>query len=189
MQKKHDETTQHMIQCTLQHNPELLQAYEEKELKHGTDPRIIKCIQHLIKQDIPYAQIKQNYINDQHIINALNDQETLGHNLIYHGKIAKTWTESQQQFHHFHNNHTTNSNWAPRFINHLLHLTIQIWKTRNKINNDNNIPNISTETNRINSQLSFLYHNFQHKILNLDNHLYKNTLQDLLHLPINLKLK
>ena len=60
----------------------------------------------MIKQEIPYSQIKQKYINDQHIITALTDQQTLGHNLLFHGKIAKTWNDSQQKYHHFHNNHT-----------------------------------------------------------------------------------
>ena len=109
--KTQDETTSHMIECTLKHNPDLLQTYEKNELKHGTDPRIVRCILHLLRKDTTAKQLKHKYASDQHIINAISQQQNLGYKLLFHGKITKTWSDIQQEYHKYHNNYTFNSNW------------------------------------------------------------------------------
>ena len=66
-----------------------------------------------------------------------------------------------------------NPNWEATFINHFLNISIKIWKTRNKINNMQIHNNQPLATNRINSQIKYLYYKYQNKILGLDNYLYK----------------
>ena len=103
--------------------------------KINSDSRLITIFTHFVRQDTNCTQLKNKYKHDKLIQKALKHQEVIGIKQICHGKIAKSWARVQESFQVFHPTSHHTSIWSSKFIAILMKCTVQIWKTRNDINN------------------------------------------------------
>ena len=95
----------------------------------------------------------------------------------------------QQKYEIYHISPVNCQNWETNLINKLMNLSIQIWKTCNEYNNQNSNQCKSYNYQRRNSTITYLYYKHKSNIQELDSHLFKNQLQEILKFSLSYKIK
>ena len=94
----HSESINHMISCTIQNHPHLLENFFHNLKKLKTNPRIIHCISRLIRNTDDYSSLLEKYADDKDITHALKQQRSIETSLLHHGKIEKGWKYAQETY-------------------------------------------------------------------------------------------
>ena len=147
------ETNNHMFQCVTSFDQHPIKNFQNALNKIHTDPKITTIMIHMIKNDISNKQLKNKYKLDLHITQALIQQESIGNQLITHGKIAKSWINIQKRYQTFHPSSISSDIWSIKLIQSLMQCSIQIWKSRNDFNNKPKRDITSSQAYRNNSTI------------------------------------
>ena len=178
-----------MVPCILKNHNQLIKDFEKNLAKIKTNPKITHCMVKLLTNEEDYKSLLTKYGGDKDITHAINQQISIGATLLHHGKMAKVWAYAQKTYNKYQITPTNIHNWTTQIVNQLLNLSIQIWKTRNLLNNQENKEIPSSKIQRINTTIMQLYSKYQNKVKKSEEYLFKYTIRELITAPIRIKNK
>ena len=134
---KRNETAIHVVTCQQEEAKilweEEINRFQEWLQRQQTDPSIVTAIIMNIRKWRKSEGIFGHHYHDKLIRRAIKQQNNIGWDQMWLGRISECWGEAQGRFYKRINSRKTGNTWAQELIKELWRIHWAIWNQRNEI--------------------------------------------------------